>query len=129
MSHPSEFCWNELMTSDVPKAKEFYRALFGWESEEHDMGEMVYTVFKSGDKGIGGMMQIPNGKEGQILPHWMSYVSVANLEKAIEKAQGLGATLIVPAKAAGQMGRLAVILDPTGAHIALWEAFKTCDAT
>lgn len=118
----SEFCWNELMTSDVPRAKEFYKALFGWESQDHDMGDMVYTMFKSGDKGIGGMMQIPPGKENQIPPHWMSYVSVANLEQAVEKAQKLGATLVVPPKAAGEFGRLAVILDPTGAHIALWEA-------
>ncbi|HVV68872.1 MAG TPA: VOC family protein [Gammaproteobacteria bacterium] len=118
----SEFCWNELMTSDVPRAKEFYKALFGWENEDHDMGDMVYTLFKSGDKSIGGLLQIPQGKENQIPPHWMSYVSVAKLEQAVEKGQKLGATLVVPPKTAGEFGRLAVILDPTGAHIALWEA-------
>ncbi len=125
MPQPGEFCWNELMTSDVPKAKEFYKALFGWDSQDHDMGSMVYTMFKSGDKVIGGMMQIPAEKEQQIPPHWMSYVLVPNLEKAVEKAQSLGAVLVVPPKAAGEFGHLAVIKDPTGAHIALWLPAKS----
>src|ERR1700733_11907160 len=102
MPKPGEFCWNELMTSDVPKAKQFYKTLFGWDSEDHDMGAMTYTMFKLGDKPIGGMLQTPAEKEGQIPPHWMSYVLVTDLEKTIEKAQSLGAVLVVPVKAAGE---------------------------
>ena len=89
MSNTSEFCWNELMTSDVPKAKEFYKALFGWESEDHDMGDMVYTMFKSGDKGIGGMMQIPQAQKDHTPPHWMSYIYVEDLDAMVEKAKKL----------------------------------------
>ena len=58
-----EFCWNELMTPDVKKAKEFYSALFGWKTQDHEMGDMTYTMVENGDKGIGGMMQTPKDKQ------------------------------------------------------------------
>lgn len=121
-----EFCWNELMTPDVKKAKEFYSALFGWKSLDHDMGEMTYTLFQRSDKDIGGMMQIPKGQEKQIPPHWMSYISVENLDEMIKKAKSLGATITVPATSAGDFGRFAIIADTTGAHVALWQSLKTC---
>ncbi|MGB6976324.1 MAG: VOC family protein [Gammaproteobacteria bacterium] len=117
-----EFCWNELMTSDPKKAKEFYSALFGWESHDIDMGNAVYTMFKSGAKDIAGMMQIPQGQQNQIPPHWMSYVSVDNLDAMVAKAKTLGAKIKVPVTPVADFGSLVVLEDNTGAHIALWQA-------
>lgn len=120
-----EFCWNELMTPDVKKAKEFYGALFGWKSQDHEMEQMTYTLFTQGEKEIGGMLQTPKGQEKQIPPHWMSYISVENLDGMLATASKLGATVTMPATAAGDFGRFAIIVDPTGAHVALWQALKT----
>lgn len=119
-----QFCWNELVTPDPKKAKEFYTKLFGWKTEEMQMPDMTYTIFKNGDKGIGGMLQTPKGQEKNIPPHWMSYIWVDDLEAMLKKAQDLGATVMVPPKQAGDMGTLAIITDPTGAHIAFWKAAK-----
>ncbi len=121
-----QFCWNELMTSDVKKAKEFYSALFGWQMQDHDMGNMTYTMIKQGDKDIGGMMRTPPDKEGKIPAHWMGYVSVKDVDKSVEKAKSLGAKIIVDAMPVGDFGRMAVIQDPTGAHIAVWQSTKEC---
>ncbi len=126
MPKAGEFCWNELMTSDPQKAKEFYKSLFGWDYEDHDMGHGTYTMIKAGDTGAGGLMQIPADKVGKIPPHWMSYVSVENVDKFVEKAQSLGATITVPATNVSDYGRFAVIADPTGAHIAFWQSLKSC---
>src|SRR5262245_53354615 len=115
-----EFCWNELLTNDVPKAKEFYRSLFGWEIHDHDMGQFTYSMLKKGDKDVGGMMSIPKGHE-QMPPHWMCYVCVEDLDGAVAKAKSLGATIKQEPMSVGDFGRLAVLQDPTGAHIALWE--------
>lgn len=41
------FGWNELMTTDPSAARKFYQALFGWELEDYDMGNMQYTVEKA----------------------------------------------------------------------------------
>jgi predicted enzyme related to lactoylglutathione lyase len=118
-----EFCWNELMTPDPQKAQAFYTSLFGWTTVEHDMGGMTYTVFMRGDKSLGGMMQTPADKVGQVPPHWMSYISVEDVDTSIEKAKTLGATVIMPKTTAGNMGCFAIIQDPTGAHISLWQSF------
>ncbi|MBI2707540.1 MAG: VOC family protein [Proteobacteria bacterium] len=117
-----EFCWNELMTSDTKKAQAFYTALLGWTTQEHDMGDKTYTMFMSGDKGMGGMMQTPKDQANQIPPHWMSYICVADVEKTLEKAKSLGGTVKVPVTNVPGMGRFIIIQDPTGAHIAFWQS-------
>lgn len=118
-----EFCWNELSTTDSKKAKEFYSSLFGWQMQDHDMGSMIYTMIKKGDKDIGGLMQHPKGQE-KIPSHWLSYICVENVDVMVEKAKKLGATITVPATPVADFGRFAVIQDPTGAHIAVWQSLK-----
>lgn len=119
-----DFCWNELATSDVEAAKKFYGKVFGWEFSEHDMGDMTYTMIKVNDKQNAGMWAIPKDQEKQIPPHWMAYISVENIEASLEKAQKEGATIVKSITNAGDFGRLAIITDPTGAHIALWQCLQ-----
>ena len=119
--NPGEFCWNELMTPDTKKAQAFYTSLLGWTAQDHDMGDMTYTMFMNGDKSIAGMLQTPKDKIGHVPPHWMSYIGVDDIEKTFEKAKSLGANVIMPVTKAGDMGRFIVIQDPTGAHIAFWQ--------
>jgi predicted enzyme related to lactoylglutathione lyase len=43
---PGTFSWVELATNDPKAGVAFYRALFGWDVVEHDMGPNgVYTIF------------------------------------------------------------------------------------
>lgn len=121
---PGEFCWNELMTNDVQKCKEFYKALFGWETQEHNTEHFTYTLLKKGEKEIGGMMQIPADHAKEIPPHWMSYIYVENIEESLAKAKSLGATIKRELTSCGEYGRFAIMQDPTGAHIAIWESAK-----
>lgn len=118
----SEFCWTELATTNVQSAKDFYGKVFGWKFSDHDMGEMTYTMIKRDNKEFGGIWAIPKDKEKQIPPHWLSYVLVENLDDSLKKATEHGATIVKPVANAGDMGRFAVITDPTGAHIALWQS-------
>ncbi len=119
-----EFCWNELMTGDVSRAKEFYSELLGWQFKDIDMGDMTYTTFSNGDKDVAGMMATPKGEN--IPPHWMSYICVDDLDEKVQLAQDLGATITVPQTDIKDHGRFAVIVDPTGAHIAFWQTLKEC---
>ena len=123
-----EFCWNELATTNVKAAKEFYSQSFGWTFSDHEMGDATYSMIKYGNKEFAGMWQIPHDQEKQIPPHWMSYISVNNLEQSIEKVKKHGATIKVPLTKAGDYGQFAVIIDPTGAHVALWQSLgKECN--
>lgn len=124
MPKAGEFCWNELTTGNVQSAKEFYGNVFGWTFTDLNMGEATYTIIQQQDKKIGGMFQIPKGYEKEMPPHWMAYILVDNVDTAVDKACKQGAKVIRPVSTAGEMGRFAVIADPTGAHIALWQATK-----
>ena len=49
------FVWNDLMTSDPAAVLPFYQGLLGWTTETSDMGTGPYTMFKVGDKHVGGV--------------------------------------------------------------------------
>ncbi len=120
---PGTFCWNELMTRNLPAAKAFYTKLLGWTTEEMDMGPAgTYTIWKKGDTSCGGMMQIPQGPGHEKTPvHWMSYVTVDNVDAATKKAQTLGAKIQVPPTDIPNIGRFSIIADPTGASVGLYQ--------
>ena len=117
-----EFCWNELATSNVSAAKDFYSAVFGWKFSDVDMGDMTYTMIKMNDKECGGIWAIPKDMQKEIPPHWMTYILVEKVEESLAKAIKVGATVVKPVTKAGEFGIFAIITDPTGAHVALWES-------
>jgi predicted enzyme related to lactoylglutathione lyase len=122
-----EICWSELLTNEPKKAQEFYGSLFGWQFQEHNFDGTAYTTVKAGDKDLGGLMQIPQDKKDKIPAHWLNYVHVEKVETAVAKAKSLGATVCVEPTPVSDFGRFAVIIDPTGAAIALWQTLKTCE--
>jgi len=121
---PGTFCWVELATTDGEAAKKFYTELFGWSFDDHPMGPAgVYTMLKQSGKDIGGLYQMPAEMTSQgIPPNWLSYVLVTSADEAAAKAKELGATLMKEPFDVMDVGRMAVVQDPTGAVFALWEA-------
>lgn len=119
-----EFCWNELMTSDSDQSKKFYGELFGWSFEDHDMGDMTYTMLKKDGKDVGGLLRVPKEHEHEIPSHWMSYVLVADVDASAQKAKSLGASIVREPTDVAEFGRFTILKDPTGAHIALWQTKK-----
>ncbi len=117
----SVFCWHEMMSTDVGKSVEFYTKLFGWTTEEMSMGPGgIYTMFKSGDKQVGGMVPLEAGSG--VPAHWLGYVTVADLDATVATVQEHGGSVTVPATDIPNIGRFAVIADPTGAHIAPFQS-------
>src|ERR671929_170953 len=51
------FCWNELATTDLDAAQNFYKALLGWEIKEGTApgGGMRYNEIVVGGRHVGGM--------------------------------------------------------------------------
>lgn len=121
-----KFCWNELATGDKDKAKAFYGKLLGWTFTDIESHGMTYTKISNGKDEFGGIWEIPEADKDNVPPHWMAYITVQNLKETLEKALDLGASIKVPATSCGDKGSFAIIIDPTGAHIALWECTKEC---
>jgi predicted enzyme related to lactoylglutathione lyase len=115
MSQP--FCHLELNTPDLAAAKSFYSTMFGWTFNDIQMGpDMVYSLFKPTNGPGGGVMSMPN-----MPPAWLAYVAVDEINAATEKAVSLGAKVMNgPHEVPGQ-GWMTVLIDPTGAPIALWQ--------
>jgi uncharacterized protein len=125
-SSPPEgvFGWDELLVDDIEAAKSFYSEVFGWTSSDMDMGEgQTYTIFSSGDQQrAGGMAKMP-GMEA-VPSRWMVYILSSDVDGHAAKAQELGAQISLEPVDVPNVGRLAILSDPTGAPFGL---FKTAE--
>ena len=114
------FSWHELATTDVAAALRFYGALFGWtKGVSHDMGAMgVYQLFEHSGAGVGGMC---NTQGPSTPPSWLSYVHVADSNRAVAAAKAAGGRLLHgPVEVPGGSW-IALFLDPQGGAFAVHE--------
>jgi len=120
---PGTFCWIELATSDPEAAKRFYAELFGWGHNDDPMGpDFVYTTLLQGGRSLGALYRLqPDQAKQGVPPHWASYVSVADLDAAAARVTALGGQLLAPPMDVMSFGRMAVLQDPTGAALCLWQ--------
>ncbi len=116
------FPWHECYVPDVDAAVDFYTKAFDMGIEEMDMGPMgTYKMLKIGGVPLAGIMSTDVMGDGNIPPHWAVYMSVDDVDARVEKATGLGANVVVPAMDIPNVGRMALISDPQGAHIWLYK--------
>ncbi|MBL8740434.1 MAG: VOC family protein [Myxococcales bacterium] len=115
----STFCWDELVSQDPAAASRFLTKVFGYATEQKDMGPMgPYTILKRGDKQAGGIMKAMQPK---VPSAWLGYVVVTDLDATHKKAQRMGATEIVPEISVPDLGRFTVVADKQGAMIGLFQ--------
>jgi uncharacterized protein len=122
--HPAgSFCWVELATTDQNAAKKFYTALFGWSVDDSPMGpDDFYTMFKLSGRNAGAAYTMRKEQRAQgVPPNWMLYIAVGNADQSVAKAAQAGGTVHAPAFDVMEVGRMAVLQDPTGAVFSLWQ--------
>ena len=116
---PGTFSWADLSTTDTEGAKAFYTGLFGWDTEDNPMPEGgVYTMLVKGGKAVGALSGVQ--QEGQP-PAWNSYVTVESADDSAAAADEHGGTVVMDAFDVMDVGRMAVVQDPTGAFYCIWE--------
>ena len=106
-------CWNELQARDLDAGKKFYPALFGWTMKDSP----EYTEWHLGEQAIGGMIE--SKAPPQVPPFWLPYFAVDDCDAAVAKAESLGGRTFAPAFDVPNVGRMAVLGDPQGAHFAV----------
>ncbi|HKA87110.1 MAG TPA: VOC family protein [Haliangiales bacterium] len=111
------FFWNELHTSDPPKALAFYETVLGFSHRALGMGPAgTYHVLSRGGVDRGGATgHLPGG----VPPHWLPYVFVDDVDPTIARARKLGATISTGPEDIPGIGRFGVLADPTGARLAV----------
>jgi uncharacterized protein len=117
---PGTFSSVDLATSDADAAKSFYAELFEWQSEDMAGVGGTYTTVRLDGKHVAGCFEGADGDAGT-LPQWNSYVTVQDVDASVVKATELGGSVLMEAQDVEEIGRMAVIADPTGAAVALWE--------
>jgi predicted enzyme related to lactoylglutathione lyase len=104
----------EISGSDGDRLTGFYRALFGWETQEAGPG---YWLVSAQDGGIGGgLMQTSAG-----MPAYVTvYVAVEDLWTSLNRAVELGGKVVVEPRQIPGIGSFALLQDPDGNMIGLF---------
>lgn len=119
------FCWTEIACTDLSQCRPFYENVFDWEFKASAVTgeEMEYLEFSSSGEVYpdGALYEMKPEMFGGHLPpaHIELYITVDDVDAAVGKAEGLGATICFGPYDIQNVGRFAVITDPTGANLAM----------
>jgi predicted enzyme related to lactoylglutathione lyase len=117
-------CFVDSVTDDMVAAQRFYGGVFGWEfvgpgetpgdpPGEHFVARMSGLDVAGLGRLGGGVTAPPSG--------WSTHVAVADVDDAADRARDGGATIVQEPFDAAPAGRMAIIADPAGALLCLWE--------
>ncbi len=115
------FLWDELWTTDVEHATDFYKGVVGFDSADWDTDTDAeapanYRLLKVGDVPRAGIVTRPLE---DLDPVWVSYLRVESPAAITARVAELGGRVIVEARPRTLGGEVAFIAGPSGAGIAL----------
>lgn len=112
--------WRDLTVENAEDVRDFYAAVAGWSVHDVDMGGYNDFTMLDRDGAPAGGVCHARGTNADIPPQWLMYVVVENLEASLDATLKRGGDIVAPAR--GLMGgKMAVVKDPAGAVIALWQ--------
>ncbi len=112
-------CWVELLTSDPERSQEFYGRLFGWTVEDPGADYGGYKNFQLKGERVAGCMR--NDGAAGVPDLWSVYLAVDDAEATVARVADAGGQVMVPAMDVMTLGRMAVVVDPGGAVIGIWQ--------
>lgn len=113
----NEWLWHELLANDLSRSLAFYEEAFGYEVTKIEReSDREYHVLWSLDVPRGAVMDNPFDNVRSV---WIPYLRVDDPEAAAAKAEKLGGEIIIRPQPEIRNGTLALVLDPSGAPIAL----------
>ncbi len=123
-SHPpGTFSWVDLSTTDQEAAKAFYQGLFDWDCEDAPVGDgMYYSMMRIHGRAVAAISAQQQALRDQgVPPAWNSYVTVEDADAAAARAKELGGNVLSEAFDVLEAGRMAVLMDPQGAAVMVWQ--------
>ena len=118
------FSWADTSSTDPAAAKQFYMDLFGWGNVDIPVGEgMTYTMFQHQGQHVAALSgATPEALEQNIPSHWSCYVAVDDVDALLPVITENGGQIIFGPMDVFDSGRMAFLMDPTGAALGLWQA-------
>jgi predicted enzyme related to lactoylglutathione lyase len=115
LKHPANtFCFAELYTPDVARARKFYGDLFGWTTVDRSG---MYSIFQKDGQNVAALRRSDVGGS-----RWVCQVTVESVDRTAARLQALGGKVVMPAFDTPGVARTAVVAAPDGALFGLWEA-------
>jgi hypothetical protein len=132
---PGVPCWVDTWQPDADAAVGFYTELFGWEAEDTvpDGVEGTHYMCSLRGRDVAAIASRPNAApnvmrgrsageaEERPVSSWTTYVWVDDVDATIAKAKDAGGSALMEPFDALDGGRIAVIADPAGAAIGIWQ--------
>lgn len=119
---PGHFCWLDLAAADAAVAGEFYNRLLGWTIRTHSVCTGQFASFRLGEEEVATVYQLGPRHLAQGVPsHWTPYVAVSNVDQSTRLAAALGASVVVAPMDIPGKARIALLQDPVGAVLGLWQ--------
>ncbi|MDQ8706282.1 VOC family protein [Streptomyces sp. LHD-70] len=111
--------WADLGTPDIERANGFYGGVLGWTSEGDSEKFGGYVTYRSDGQSVAGGMQVP---EAEAPPSWSLYFRTPDAEATAKAVEQAGGTVVLEPMDVGDLGRMTVCTDPTGAGFSVWQA-------
>lgn len=110
--------WVDLMVPDRHVAQAFYGPLLGWEFDEGRPETGYYSTARRGGRAAAGVGELmPGSRVG-----WTTYLAVDDVDATAKRVTAAGGTLLAEPMDVMDLGRMAVLADPTGAIVGLWQS-------
>jgi len=120
MTSTGRFVWFEYVSKDASKAQGFFGELFGWSTKNVPMPDGAYTMIAAPDgTTIGGYSASPDGAGAK--GSWLPYLLVPSAANIAAKVKSLGGAIVKDAFKVGDFATMAIVADPLGASLALWQ--------
>jgi predicted enzyme related to lactoylglutathione lyase len=117
-STANSFFWYELMTTDLDAAEAFYTDVVGWTAQPFETAAEMprYTIMNAGERGVGGMMTLPeDARKMGMPPAWVGYIHTTNVDDSTQALSKAGGAVHRASSDIPGVGRFAVVADPQGA--------------
>jgi predicted enzyme related to lactoylglutathione lyase len=121
---PGRIGWTDLTVDDAPAIRNFWAAVAGWKADPVSMGEYSDFNMTASDGTPAAGVCHARGVNADWPSVWLSYVVIPDLERSLEAASRLGGEVVAGPRGPDG-GRIAVVRDPAGAILALWESKST----
>ena len=123
-----KFVWYELVTTDMQGAKAFYAHVVGWEARDMETAGFPYSLLTHAGAPVAGLMKLPEDAGTPIAPHWLGYIAVDDVDRAVERLRGLGGSVYVPPTEIPGVSRFSIVADSQRATFALIKRLKPREA-
>jgi predicted enzyme related to lactoylglutathione lyase len=117
---PGTPSWVDLASPDPDASARFYGGLFGWDAPDPGPVEESggYRMLQRDGRNVAGLG--PTQTEDQPAM-WTTYVSTADAEGVAAKVRDAGGEVVLEPFDVLGAGRMAVLADPAGASISVWQ--------